>query len=156
MPFTLHTGYVAQDWASTSWESHNFTHFMFKHSKGDRCKITYCVPPQANHLLQELIKSFDGLLPSVITPKYRFEPKSVFRRSSNEILTYFCLSCFFAVPSFLKPYFSRWLFYPAVNTKERDSFFRACLHGVGDPGLVGLVSFVFTLWGTQNKRNLPH
>ena len=26
----------------------------------------------------------------------------------------------------------------------------------GDPGLVGLVSFVFTLWGTQNKRNLPH
>ena len=32
----------------------------------------------------------------------------------------------------------------------------ACLHGVGDPGLVGLVSFVFTLWGTQNKRNLPH
>ena len=34
--------------------------------------------------------------------------------------------------------------------------FRACLHGVGDPGLVGLVSFVFTLWGTQNKRNLPH
>ena len=27
---------------------------------------------------------------------------------------------------------------------------RACLHGVG------LVSFVFTLWGTQNKRNLPH
>ena len=33
---------------------------------------------------------------------------------------------------------------------------RACLHGVGDPGLVGLVSFVFTLRGTQNKRNLPH
>ena len=33
---------------------------------------------------------------------------------------------------------------------------RACLHGVGDPGLVGLVSFVFTLWGPQNKRNLPH
>ena len=33
---------------------------------------------------------------------------------------------------------------------------RACLHGVGDPDLVGLVSFVFTLWGTQNKRNLPH
>ena len=26
---------------------------------------------------------------------------------------------------------------------------------MGDPGLVGLVSFVFTLWGTQNKRNLP-
>ena len=33
---------------------------------------------------------------------------------------------------------------------------RACFHGVGDPGLVGLVSLVFTLWGTQNKRNLPH
>ena len=33
---------------------------------------------------------------------------------------------------------------------------RAFLHGVGDPGLVRLVSFVFTLWGTQNKRNLPH
>ena len=33
---------------------------------------------------------------------------------------------------------------------------RPCLHRVADPGLVGLVSFVFTLWGTQNKRNLPH
>ena len=32
---------------------------------------------------------------------------------------------------------------------------RPCLHGVGDPGLVGSVSFVFTLWGTQNK-SLPH
>ena len=32
--------------------------------------------------------------------------------------------------------------------------YRACLHGVGDLGLVGLVSFVFTLWRTQNKRNL--
>ena len=38
---------------------------------------------------------------------------------------------------------------------ETDPFLRPCLHGVGDPGLVGLVSFVFTLWGTQNKRNLP-
>ena len=37
-----------------------------------------------------------------------------------------------------------------------DVLLRACLHGVGDPGLVGLVSFVFMLWGTQNKRNLPH
>ena len=36
------------------------------------------------------------------------------------------------------------------------SVLRACLHGVGDPGLLGLVSFVFTLWGTQNKRNLPN
>ena len=39
---------------------------------------------------------------------------------------------------------------------ENNMCVRACLHGVGDPGLVGLVSFVFTLWGTQNKRNLPH
>ena len=29
-----------------------------------------------------------------------------------------------------------------------ETILRACLHGVGDPGLVGLVSFVFTLWGT--------
>ena len=36
------------------------------------------------------------------------------------------------------------------------SLLRPSLHGVGDPGLVGLVSFAFTLWGTQNKRNLPH
>jgi len=42
-----------------------------------------------------------------------------------------------------------------INHKVSPSV-RACLHGVGDPGLVGLVSFVFTLWGTQNKRNLPH
>ena len=33
---------------------------------------------------------------------------------------------------------------------------RACLHGVGDPGLVGLVSFVFTLWRTQDKLKLPY
>ena len=39
---------------------------------------------------------------------------------------------------------------------NRVTRLRACLHGVGDPGLVGLVSFAFTLWGTQNKRNLPH
>ena len=44
------------------------------------------------------------------------------------------------------------LFYIRIHIKP----LRACLHGVGDPGLVGLVSFVFTLWGTQNKRNLPH
>ena len=36
------------------------------------------------------------------------------------------------------------------------SVFTACLHGVGEPGLVGLVSFVFTLWGTHKKRNLLH
>ena len=45
------------------------------------------------------------------------------------------------------------------NTNKRRAIFsylRACLHGVGDPGLGGLVSFVFTLWRTQNKRNLPH
>ena len=35
------------------------------------------------------------------------------------------------------------------------SILRPCLHGVGYPGLVGLVCFVFTLWGTQNQRNLP-
>ena len=47
--------------------------------------------------------------------------------------------------------------YFIVESLERITFsVRACLHGVGDPGLVGLVSFVFTLWGTQNKRNLPH
>ena len=32
---------------------------------------------------------------------------------------------------------------------------RACLHGVGDPGLVGLVSFVFTLWGHKTKETYP-
>ena len=37
----------------------------------------------------------------------------------------------------------------------RGSPFRACLHGLGDPGLVGLVSFVFTHWGTQNKETYP-
>ena len=40
--------------------------------------------------------------------------------------------------------------------KSHYTRLRACLHGVGDPGIVGLVSFVFTLWGTQNNRNLPH
>ena len=40
-----------------------------------------------------------------------------------------------------------------IDTDEIPRFFlllRACLHGVGDPSLVGLVSFVITLWGTQN------
>ena len=44
------------------------------------------------------------------------------------------------------------LVFPSLTKRE----IRACLHGVGDPGLVGLVAFVFTLWGTQNKRNVPH
>ena len=39
---------------------------------------------------------------------------------------------------------------PCQHLLER---LRACLRGVGDPGLVGLVSVVLTLWGTQNKRN---
>ena len=46
---------------------------------------------------------------------------------------------------------------PKCSIEKRIiSILRACLHGVGDSGLVGLVSFVFTLWETQNKRNLPH
>ena len=44
----------------------------------------------------------------------------------------------------------------AIGQCPKQPSLRPCLHGVGDPGLVGLVSFVFTLWGTQNKRNLPH
>ena len=44
----------------------------------------------------------------------------------------------------------------AKHFKSHYTRLRACLHGVGDPGIVGLVSFVFTLWGTQNNRNLPH
>ena len=47
------------------------------------------------------------------------------------------------------------LCFPSVYSRNKAKL-RACLHGVGYPGLVGLVSFVFTLWGTQNKRNMPH
>ena len=32
-----------------------------------------------------------------------------------------------------------------LNSLDANVRLRACLHGVGDPGLVGLVSFVFTL-----------
>ena len=44
---------------------------------------------------------------------------------------------------------------PAMKVKhvKAATEIRTCLL---DPGLVGLVSFVFTLWGTQNKRSLPH
>ena len=50
---------------------------------------------------------------------------------------------------------------PLYNLKISDYIWRnSMIKGLftwsGDPGLVGLVSFVFTLWGTQNKRNLPH
>ena len=45
---------------------------------------------------------------------------------------------------------------PTMGIAGLHACVRVCLHGVGDPGLVGLASFVFTLWGTQNKRNLPH
>ena len=45
---------------------------------------------------------------------------------------------------------------PSEQALRKTHAVRACLHGVGDPGLVGLFSFVFTLWGTQNKRNLPY
>ena len=48
------------------------------------------------------------------------------------------------------------LVYCPLKPSCNHGFRRACLHGVGDPGLVELVSFAFTLWGTQNKRNLPH
>ena len=33
---------------------------------------------------------------------------------------------------------------------------RVCLHGVGDPGVEGLISFVSTLWGdTKQKKPTP-
>ena len=38
---------------------------------------------------------------------------------------------------------------------SEEKSLRACLHGVGDPGLVGLVSFVFTLWGHKTKETYP-
>ena len=47
-------------------------------------------------------------------------------------------------------------YYYYYYLEKNSVLLRACLHGVRDPGLVGSVSFVFTLWGTQNKRNLPH
>ena len=49
--------------------------------------------------------------------------------------------------------------YPFIVTHNKCSInvtLRACLHRVGETALVGLVSFVFTLWLTQNKRNLPY
>ena len=39
--------------------------------------------------------------------------------------------------------------------KSRELRLRACLHGLGDPGLVGLVSFVFTLWRNKTKETYP-
>ena len=43
-----------------------------------------------------------------------------------------------------------WSFYTRVFAQ-----LKACLHGVGDLGLVGLVSFVFTLWGHKTKESYP-
>ena len=37
-----------------------------------------------------------------------------------------------------------------------NSNIRACLHGVGDPGLVWLVSFVLCPTERENKRNQHH
>ena len=42
----------------------------------------------------------------------------------------------------------------ATNWIKLADIFRACIHGVEDPGLVGLVSFVFTLWRIQNQKKL--
>ena len=56
----------------------------------------------------------------------------------------------------IKPIVFLFLFFLTFALPSASLDLRACLHGVGDPGLVGLVSFVFTLWRTQNKRNLPH
>ena len=41
---------------------------------------------------------------------------------------------------------------PLNETKKK---LRPCLHGVGDPGLVGKVSFVLCLPERENKRNQP-
>ena len=77
-----------------------------------------------------------------------------------------CCFCVFlrVVGSYCSKFETGWTFDPTTPTisffpymiAEAGVFLRPCLHGVGDPGVVGLVSFVFTLWGTQNKRNLPH
>ena len=44
------------------------------------------------------------------------------------------------------------IIHESVFGNERS--LKACLHGVGDPSLVGLVSFVFTLWGTFFLRTV--
>ena len=43
-----------------------------------------------------------------------------------------------------------------MSGSEKQVKKKTYVHGVGDLGLVGLVSFVFRLQGTQNKRKLPH
>ena len=43
-----------------------------------------------------------------------------------------------------------------ASCSGKPSLLRPCLHGVGDPGLVGLVSFVFTLWRTQGLSYLQY
>ena len=70
-----------------------------------------------------------------------------------------CIRCSF-VGSYYSKFETGWTFDPTTPTisffpymiAEAGVFLRPCLHGVGDPGVVGFVSFVFTLWGTQNKR----
>ena len=85
-----------------------------------------------------------GLYP----PRLAYKSSSIFFHECEAGAVYVDFLCF--------------LWQKRARERELDLFplqkkaLRPCLHGVGDPGLVGLVSFVFTLWGTQNKRNLPH
>ena len=84
-----------------------------------------------------------GLYP----PRLAYKSSSIFLHECEAGAVYVDFLCF--------------LWQKRARERELDLFpvqkiaLRPCLHGVGDPGLVGLASFVFTIWGTQNKRNLP-
>ena len=41
-----------------------------------------------------------------------------------------------------------------MSLKQKKVTFRACLHGVGDPGLVGLVLFCFHALGDTKQNKL--
>ena len=76
-----------------------------------------------------------------------------------------CCFCVFlrVVGSYCSKFETGWTFDPTTPTisffpymiAEAGVFLRPCLHGVGDPGVVGLVSFVFTLWGHKTKETYP-
>ena len=138
------------------WKIYNkkftFTHLHFHCNKlswhWSRCQ---CKLPQKAACPSDLLPFSNSPLSKVTYTSFLISPARI-TPGNNVTGTVFVTR----IPTSILFRFFFW-YYPTRDSPRQNlkkGRLRACLHGVGDPGLVGLVSFVFTLWGDTKQKEL--